>query len=130
MREAVFRRFGHGLLIVALMCATGGQWAMLQSVAWATMLASNARTECLSDAVSKTFDGRHPCPLCLQIAKQRQSEKKSDAQLELKRLEYSLKSAAFVISPPNHFFLTGERSSSAPLLTESPPTPPPREIPA
>jgi hypothetical protein len=130
MREAVFKRFGHGLLILALLCATGGQWAMLQSVAWATMLASNARTECLSDAVAKTFDGRHPCPLCLQIAKQRQSEKKSDAQLELKRLEYSLESAGFVICPPNHFFLTGERGSSAPLLTESPPTPPPREIPA
>ena len=130
MWEAVFRRFAHGLLIVSLLCATGGHLAMLQSVAWATMLANNSRTECLSDAITKTFDGRHPCPLCLQIAKQRQSEKKSDAQLELKRLEYSLDSAVFIICPPNHFFLTGERSSSAPLLTESPPTPPPREFPA
>jgi hypothetical protein len=130
MGEAVFKRFGHGLLILSLLCATGGHWAMLQSVAWATMLANNARTECLSDAISQTFDGRHPCPICLQIAKQRQSEKKSDAQLESKRLEYSLESAAFVICPPNHFFLAGERSSSAPLLTESPPTPPPRELPA
>ena len=130
MWEAVFRRFGHGLLILSLLCATGGHWAMLQSVAWATMLANNARTECLADAIAKTFDGRHPCPICRQIAQSRQSEKKSDAQLELKRLEYSLESAVFVICPPNHFFLTGERSSSAPLLTESPPTPPPREFPA
>ena len=126
----MFKRFGHGLLIVALLCATGGQLAMLQSVAWATMLATNARTECLADAITKTFDGRHPCPLCLQIAKQRQSEKKSDAQTESKKLEYSLESAVFVFCPPNHFFLPAERSSSAPLLTESPPTPPPREIPA
>jgi hypothetical protein len=99
---------------------------MLQSVAWATMLASNARTQCLSDAITKTFDGRHPCPLCRQIAQSRQSEKKSDAQLELKRLEYSLDSTVFVICPPDHFFLAGECSSSAPLLTESPPAPPPR----
>ncbi len=128
--EAVFKRFGHGLLILSLLCATGGHWAMLQSVAWATMLANNARTQCLSDAITTTFDGRHPCPICRQIAQSRQSEKKSDAQLELKRLEYSLDSAVFVICPPGHFFLTGERSSSAPLLTEAPPTPPPRAFPA
>lgn len=128
--EVVFRRFGHGLLIVALLCATGGHLAMLQSVAWATMLANSARTESLSDAITRTFDGRHPCPICRQIAQSRQSEKKSDVQPESKRLEYSLACAVFVISPPNHFFLTGERLSSTRLLTESPPTPPPREIPA
>jgi hypothetical protein len=118
------------MLIVALLGATGGHWALLQSVAWATMLANNARTECLADAVSNTFDGRHPCPLCRQIAQERQSEKKSDLQLESRKLEYPSESVAFIFSPPNHFFLLGERGSSALLLTEAPPTPPPREYPA
>jgi hypothetical protein len=126
--KIVFRRFGHGLLILALLCATGGHFAMLQSVAWAAMLASNARTENLSVAIANTFDGRHLCPICRQIAASRQSEKKSDAPPEMKRLEYSFESAAFAISPPNHFFLLGESISSGRLLTESPPTPPPREI--
>jgi hypothetical protein len=122
----VFRRVGHGLLILALLCATGGHLAMLQSVAWATMLAHNATTENLSAAISNTFDGHHPCPICRQLALNRQNEKKSDLQVELKRLEYPLESAAFVLSPPTHFFLLAEPVSSAPLLTESPPTPPPR----
>lgn len=103
---------------------------MLKSVAWATMLAKNARTEPLSEAISQTFDGHHPCPLCRQIAENRQREKKSDAQPELKRLEYSLDRIAFVICPPNHFYLQSESLSSAPLLTEQPPTPPPRAFPA
>jgi hypothetical protein len=128
--EAVFRRIGHGLLIVALLSATGGHWALLQTVAWATMLANNARTECLADAITKTFDGRHPCPMCRQIAESRQSEKKSDMQIETRKLEYPREVAVFIFTPPNHFFLLGERISSAPLLTEAPPTPPPREYPA
>ncbi len=99
---------------------------MLQSVAWATMLAHNARAENLSTAISNTFDGRHPCPICRQLALNRESQKKTDVQVELKRLEFPLESAAFVLTPPAHFFLPGEPVSSAPLLTESPPTPPPR----
>lgn len=126
----MFRRLGHGLLIVALLSAVGGQWAIMQSVAWATMLASNARTECLSTAIAKTFDGHHPCPICLQIAKSRQSEKKSEAQPSLRRLEFSLERSVFVVSPPAHFFLVNEASSTALLLLEAPPTPPPRELPA
>jgi hypothetical protein len=124
----VFKRAGHGLLIVALLCATGGHLAMLQSVAWATMLAHNASTENLSTAISNTFDGRHPCPICRQLALNRQSERKSDLQVELQRLEFPLESAALVLTPPTHFFLLGEPITSAPLLTESPPTPPPRDF--
>jgi hypothetical protein len=128
--EAVFRRLGHGLLIVALLCATGGQWALLQSVAWAAMLANNARTECLADAITQTFDGRHPCPLCRRIQQSRQSEKKSDLQTETKKLEYPRETVVFVFTAPGHFFLLGDRGSPALLLPEAPPTPPPREYPA
>lgn len=128
--EAVVRRVSHGLLIIALLCATGGHWAIWQSVAWATMLASNAQTKSLSVAIEQTFDGRHPCPICRQIAKARQSEKKSEAQPEMKKLEFSLERIAFVINAPVHFFTIDEPNLSAPLLNHAPPTPPPRGLPA
>src|SRR5258708_36952071 len=86
-KKVVFNRLGHVLLIVALLCATGSHWVMLQSVAWATMLAENARTDSFQTALAKTFDGRHPCALCRQIAQGRQPEKKSDPQLDIKKLE-------------------------------------------
>src|SRR5690349_4015791 len=68
---AVLRKLGHVLLIVALLSASGTHWLVLQSVAWTTMLASNLRTSSLGEALERTFDGRHPCRLCRQIAKDR-----------------------------------------------------------
>jgi hypothetical protein len=126
----VFSRFGHLLLIVALLGATGAHWVVLQSVAWATMFADNARTESLQEAVQKTFDGRHPCALCKQIAKGRQSEQKPDQQqTELKRLEFLHGTVALVIQSPKHFRWLPEPRVSAILRVQTPPVPPPRILP-
>jgi hypothetical protein len=122
----VFSRIGHLLLIFAFLGATGAHWAVLQSVAWAEMLANNARVAPLSAAIEKTFDGRHPCPLCRKIAQGRQSEKKSDVQTELKKLDFFNQQLAFILNPPSHFTLLGQRDAFAPALTRTPPVPPPR----
>ena len=121
---------GHWLLILALLGATGAHLAMLQSLAWAGMLAQNTRCESLQEAVAKTFDGRHPCALCRQIAKARQSEKKPDLQIEFKKLEFPPLSAAFVFQAPDDFRLLGQFTSTAPMLAERPPVPPPRSFPS
>ncbi len=42
-------------------------WAVLQSVAWTTMLVERLRTQSVTSAFSTTFDGKHPCQLCLVI---------------------------------------------------------------
>ena len=125
----MFNRLGHVLLIVALLCATGSHWFMLQSVAWATMLAENARTDSFQTALEKTFDGRHPCPLCRQIAQGRQSEKKSELQSTLKKLEFFNQSVDFIINSPSRFILSAESESTAAMLPNSPPVPPPRSLP-
>jgi Tfp pilus assembly protein PilV len=124
----MLKRLGHVLLMVALLGATGAHWAVLQSVAWATMLANHARAECLADAFAQTFDGKHPCPLCQQIARSRQAQKKSDWQTGSKQLEFASEPLAFFFCAPADFFLLDERSSSAPLLNQSPPKPPPRAV--
>ncbi len=67
---------------------TGGQWAMLQSAAWAGMLVNNLRSQSIACAVSQTFDGDHPCPMCKAIETGKKSEKKSDAEIKITRMEF------------------------------------------
>jgi hypothetical protein len=124
----VFSRFGHVLLIIALLGATGGHLAVLQSIAWATMLADNSRDYPLEEAISKTFDGKHPCALCLKIARERHAEKKSDVQVEVKKLEFVRQSEPLFVISPAHFVWLREMPAAWSSLTQTPPVPPPRSL--
>jgi len=122
----VFVRFGHVLMIVALLAASGAHWAALQSVAWTTMLAENLQSTSLSQALVKTFDGKHPCPLCKSVAAGKAAEQKSDFTVELKKLEYPPAPARFVFVTPAQFRLLPQVNFSAEALPHEPPVPPPR----
>jgi hypothetical protein len=81
--------FARKFLIVAvLLSITGGQWALLQSAAWAGMLVTNLRTQSVESAVKHTFDGAHPCPLCKAIRAGKKSEKKSEFEVKVVRMEF------------------------------------------
>ena len=122
----MLKRIGHVLLILAVLTVTGTHWLVLQSVAWTTMLAGHLQSGSLAQAVERTFDGKHPCSLCKQIAKGKQEEKKSEYRIDLKKLEFSYAPTAFVFSAPTHFNLLPAENDSAAQLTDSPPVPPPR----
>jgi hypothetical protein len=124
----VFVRLGHILMIAALLATTGAHWAALQSVAWTTMLANNLKSGSISQAVERTFDGRHPCPLCKAVAAGKRSESKSEFTPELKRLEYPPAPERFVLIAPIKFRLMPEPHFFSDALTEEPPTPPPRSF--
>jgi hypothetical protein len=124
----VFRKFGQVLMIVAALSASGTHWLALQSVAWTTMLAENLQTDSLQRAVQRTFDGRHPCCLCKEIAKDKQSGRKSDVQVELKKLDYSYSSFEFIFSPPFHFYEIRAANHAVISLTQLPSLPPPKEF--
>jgi hypothetical protein len=62
------------LVVVALSFSLGTPWAWLQAVAWAGMLINYSLADGLVTAVSKTFDGKHPCPLCHLVAKGKKAE--------------------------------------------------------
>ncbi len=53
----------------------GLHWSVLQTVAWTAMVISYSRDGSLAEAVNKTLDGKHPCPLCLATEKGRAEEK-------------------------------------------------------
>lgn len=115
-------------MIIAVLAATGTHWLVFQSVAWTTMFAENLHTTSLEHAVALTFDGKHPCCLCKEIAKGKQSEKKSDLQVESKKLEYSYTNFEFVFCPPSEFYEVRAVNETAKLLTHTPPVPPPKEL--
>src|SRR4051794_17579576 len=108
MFRIVFVRLGNIFLIVALLAATGTHWALLQSVAWTTMLAGNLRTGSFSEAVQKTFDGKHPCNLCKEIKTGQRSEKKPKFSYSLHKLEFVTERVAFVFDSPPEFILSPE----------------------
>jgi len=119
-------RFSRLLIVVALFLAIGGHWALLQSVAWASMIVDYSRNATLTVAVEKTFDGQHPCSICHQIQKGRQSEKKGETVQLIKKIElFDQRIAEFVYSPvhsvpPGCFVVMADARSHPPSV------PPPR----
>jgi hypothetical protein len=124
----VFKRLGHALLILALIGALGGHWAVLQTVAWTNMLATHLRTSSLEEALAKTFDGKNPCALCKDISAGRQAEQKTEFPGCAKKLEFIADRTVFVFSPPTDFYLVSEKAVLACLLSHQPPVPPPRRL--
>ncbi len=124
----VFVRLGHILLILALLGATGGHWAVLQTVAWADMLTKNLQTESVASAITKTFDGEHPCKMCKQISAGKKAEKKADLPLQIKKLEFVSQRPVFVFAAPQDFQLVPVLLSSLDGLTHRPTVPPPRSL--
>ena len=94
------------------------------------MVISYSQDAPLTEALVKTFDGKHPCKLCKNIAESKRSEKKSDSELDLKKFEFSFVVSDFIFSAPAFLDEIRPAESFAPLLTETPPVPPPRQLPA
>jgi len=122
----VLARFGKFIVVVALITTTGLHWAVLQSVAWTTMLADNLRTQSLTEAVTHTFDGEHPCCLCKAIAAGRKSEQKKEFTAPLQKLEIPPVKENFVLIAPSSFQLLPLENSSAKSLAQKPLLQPPR----
>ena len=115
------------LLVLALCASIGAHWSFLQSLAWVGMAISYSQdTGSFTEALAKTFDGKHPCKLCKLVAEGKKSEKKQEAQIKLSKLDLlSVVSFNFVFTPP----VLGHCIATASLTFDyraAPPTPPPR----
>jgi hypothetical protein len=75
--KSVFHKF---LILVCALHLSGAHWVMLQVTAWTGMLITRVQEAPVRRAVATTFDGEHPCAMCLSIsAAKKQEEKKPDA---------------------------------------------------
>ena len=122
----VFARCGKVFVVFALVLTTGLHWAALQTVAWTTMFASNLRGQGITEAVTKTFDGRHPCCLCKAIAAAKKSQKKSEAVSPGLKIEFPPVAEEVVLVPSAQFEMARPENIFADSLSVKPPVPPPR----
>jgi hypothetical protein len=116
---------GKWLMVLSLCTAIGLHWAALQSIAWVGMLCSYARAGSITSAVEKTFDGKHPCPLCNAIAKAQQGGKKPEMQLGSKIDMDHARQAELLIPPVFDFSWPVLRANGTAFAPE-PSVPPPR----
>jgi hypothetical protein len=118
--------FSRWLVVGALFLAIGGHWALLQTVAWASMIVDYSRTEAITVAVEKTFDGQHPCAICKQIQKGRQSEKKHEAVQLIKKIELFDQRVAEFVYPSTEPLRVRTSGFFGEARLEAPLVPPPR----
>lgn len=121
-------RFARFLLVSALMISIGAQWAALQTAAWVSMAVSyTINTGSISEGLSETFDGRHPCKLCCLVKKGSESEKKDPKQESVKK-----KLELFAGETRRHFMVPAVTQMNpavddvAVVHAHAPPVPPPR----
>jgi len=125
----VLSRLPKLLLALALASSIGLHWAFFQTLAWAQMVISYSQNGPLSEALVKTFDGRHPCPICKFVAQGKKSEQKQETQKLLTKLDFFLDSPRIIIFPPRVDPPRPFATRISDTRKESPPTPPPRLLP-
>lgn len=113
-------------MLIAALVATDAHWGILQSVAWTTMLVNHLHTGSLRQAVSATFDGKHPCCLCKAVAAAKKSEQKKPVVVSLKQLEFVSPGVSFVFQAPLSFRFTPLLRVTWKSVPQTPLLPPPR----
>ena len=134
----MFRNLGLAGAALALFLMAGGQWAVLQTAAWANMLRDYHRQSgSVAVAIEQTFDGQHPCELCRAIASAKAREQADKGN---NTAAPALKDAAKVKARlADTAFRPRELAAAAILLPQSgaprvstrnepPPVPPPRRV--
>jgi hypothetical protein len=119
-------RFAVFLCVIAVFQLMGGHWAVLQATAWVGMLVKYSESEGVKVGISKTFDGKHPCDLCLSIAKNKQTEKKQSSQIDANKIYLVAHAQRWTLRPPRYSW---RLSTTIALMTgcdSSPAVPPPR----
>jgi len=125
------RALAKTVTVSVLVLSLGLHWALLQTVAWTGMLISYSRDASFKEAVGKTFDGKHPCPLCKAIKKGRAEEKQQEKQ---QSKPVSKQDLGLVWQTTRFQFdcdqdPIAERNSSMLSRADEPPKPRPRGIP-
>ena len=134
MQSRLFKATGVAASFFALFVMMGGHWFTLQSVAWARMLADFSHNDSFAEAIVKTFDGKHPCKMCLSIREGRQQEQREQREAPLVKSEKSRELFCDLrrVNVPPAPASARDAVAFAPQLVsdflDSPPTPPPRSF--
>jgi len=118
--------------VLTLVFSMGLHWTLLQTVAWTGMIVSYSRNAPFAEAVARTFDGKHSCPMCLMIRNGRQQEERQQKNPSLIKTE-KMPDCVLDDRPARIPFAPTETHDAVPTVPrlhadfpEPPPTPPPR----
>lgn len=123
------RRCGTWLMVLALVVATGGHWAVLQGVAWAGMFVRYSQGGTVGEALSKTLDGQHPCKLCRLVRQGRAEERqKQDGTVITPKLDWIAfpDAVSLLLRVSVGRCMRPQVDDLPPERRASPPVPPPR----
>lgn len=128
--SAMARRCGTWLVVLALVLTTGGHWAVLQLSAWAGMLVRYSQQGPVGEAISKTFDGQHPCRLCQLVRQGRAEEHSKESAVVVLKLDglAPVVGESLFIPRPTGRAVGFPFAMMAPRRPDSPPVPPPRAV--
>ena len=113
-------------MVFTLICAIGGHWVFLQSIAWVGMVVSYSQDATLTVALQKTFDGRHPCRLCKFVEHGKQAQEKQEVVKTETKLDFLLAQPAPALIAPAALPAAAAVPRDASIRPSPPPTPPPR----
>ena len=118
------------LMVVGAICLSLGlQWALLQGIAWTGMFISFVREGAVIEAVQKTFDGQHGCPLCAKVKEGRDSSQNQPQQQSgesAKKIDAVIVEIPCLTAPPARKFSFAIHRENLVRRNELPETPPPR----
>ena len=120
------RRLTHIIVLAAFVFSCGGQWYALQCVAWVKMLHDYSQMVPFTQAVSMTFSGEYPCPICKAIAEKKQGEDNKVLSLNKFDKKFFPPVAIELPRPQLSLLQFPVYLSSLQVRAEAPPTPPPR----
>ena len=105
----------------------GLHWTVLQSVAWTSMVVERSQHESLVSAVKATFDGNHPCEICLLVKAGRSAEQRSTTAFAVQKLEAPIQESELAwIGRPDLETLRRVQIPAWVCRSDGPPVPPPR----
>src|SRR5437867_11684703 len=76
----MLRWLSRWFVVCALIFALGAHWAIVQSVAWTSMVIAYSQKAPFKEALHKTFDGQHPCKLCRFVVEGQKSEQRQQTR--------------------------------------------------
>lgn len=116
----------------------GGDFAVLQVMAWTGMIVSRTAERGITAAVQSTVTGDEPCPMCKAIKAAQQSEQEKqpvapDGLITKLKLKDMLRSEDLVLAAPCPHAPLSRPPTAGPALalltrSDAPPVPPPRLI--
>jgi hypothetical protein len=123
---AVLKRSVRLVLVGALLSGLDVPAALAQGGAWAVMLARGLRSRPVAQAVAETFDGSHPCAVCLRLRRAESGPSlraaPSSARPDLFRRPAAAAPAIAVVAPRAPLAFSALAAAEPPPLTPPPDT--------